>query len=79
MIGTLAACLTTTAFLPQVIKVMKTKDTSGISLLMYIMQTVGIGLWAIHGFMIKDSALLIANIVTLLLALIILVYKIRYK
>ena len=42
MIGTIAACLTTGAFLPQAIKVIKTKDTAGISLMMYIMNVIGI-------------------------------------
>lgn len=79
IIGAIAACLTTFSFVPQVIKVIKTKDTSGISLLMYLMSCLGIFLWMIHGLMIKDSALFYANLVTFVLALIVLVYKIKYK
>ena len=45
MIGTIAAILTTGSFLPQAFKVIKTKDTEGISLLMYIMNVTGIFLW----------------------------------
>lgn len=79
IIGAIAACLTTFSFVPQVLKVIKTKDTSGISLLMYLMSCLGIFLWMVHGLMIKDSALFYANLVTLILALIILVYKLKYK
>lgn len=79
IIGAIAACLTTFSFVPQVLKVIKTKDTSGISLLMYLMSCLGIFLWMVHGLMIKDSALFYANLVTFILALIILVYKLKYK
>ena len=54
MIGSIAAVLTTFAFLPQVIKVIKTKDTESIALGMYLMQVVGITLWLFHGLVIDD-------------------------
>ncbi len=79
MIGTIAGILTTLAFVPQVVKVIKTKDTSSLSLGMYSMQVVGIFLWLIHGFVIHDMALLVANLVTFCLSLIILLYKLKYK
>ncbi|MCH3961540.1 MAG: SemiSWEET transporter [Solobacterium sp.] len=78
MIGTIAAVLTTSAFLPQVIKVIRTKDTTGISLLMYIIQVTGIGLWAAYGFMLQNPALYVANSITFILSSIILFYKIKY-
>lgn len=79
MIGSIAAILTTGAFVPQVIKVIKTKDTSALSLGMYSMQICGVFLWLIHGIHIKDVALIGANSITFLLSLIILTYKIKYK
>lgn len=79
MIGSIAGVLTTLAFIPQVIKVIKTKDTKSLSLGMYSMQVLGVLLWLIHGFVIGDMALIIANAVTFCLSLIILVYKIIYK
>lgn len=79
MIGSIAAVLTTFAFLPQVIKVIKTKDTESIALGMYLMQVVGIALWLIHGLVIQDLPLILANSVSFLLSGIILVYKIIYK
>lgn len=42
MIGTIAAILTTLSFLPQAYQVIKTKDTSGISLGMYTMFVLGV-------------------------------------
>ncbi len=78
MIGTIAAILTTGSFLPQAIKIIKTKDTSGISLIMYLMSVTGIFLWAVHGYFIQDMALMVANTFTFILAAIILFYKIKY-
>ncbi|MGG5460212.1 SemiSWEET transporter [Clostridium sp. B9] len=79
MIGSIAAILTTVSFVPQAIKIIKTKDTSGISLIMYSLFTVGVFLWIIHGLIIDDSAVILANICTLVFAVIILFYKIKYK
>ena len=79
MIGTIAAILTTLSFVPQAMQVIKTKDTSGISLGMYTMFVAGVLLWVIHGINIQDMALIGANIITFVFAAIILVYKIKYK
>lgn len=68
-IGYLAAFLTTIAFLPQAIKTIRTRDTSGLSLAMYACLTVGIVLWLLHGIHLGDYALIGANSVTLFLAL----------
>lgn len=79
MIGTIAAILTTLAFLPQVIKVVKTKETGSISVIMLVMQVTGIFLWAIHGYRIQDMAVLWANVVSLILASTVLFYKVKYS
>ena len=79
MIGTIAAVLTTFAFLPQVIKVIKTKDTESIALGMYLMQVVGIALCLFHGLVIEDLPLIMANSVSLVLSGTILYYKLKYK
>ena len=72
-IGYLAAFLTTVAFLPQAIKTIRTRDTSGLSLAMYACLTVGIVMWLLHGIHLGDYALIGANSVTLFLALPILI------
>jgi len=76
--GFIAALLTTSAFLPQVIKTLREKDTKSLSLPMYIILTSGLLLWLTYGIMIKDWALIIANSITGILAFIILVAKIKY-
>ena len=79
MVGTIAAILTTISFIPQAYQVIKTKDTSGISLGMYIAFVLGVFLWIIHGIKIQDMNLIGANAITFVFASIILTYKIKYK
>lgn len=79
MFGTIAAILTTLSFLPQAYQVIKTKDTSSISLGMYTMFVIGVFLWIIHGWNIQDYNLIGANVITFVFASIILTYKIKYK
>ncbi len=77
IIGLVAAFLTTTSFLPQAIKVVQTRNTDGISLIMYVMFTMGVAGWLTYGVLIVSLPVTIANAVTLVLALVILVMKIR--
>lgn len=79
MIGMIAAVIGTCSFVPQVIQIVKTKDTSSISLGMYMMFVAGIALWLIRGIRIQDMALILANGVTFILASTILTYKVKYK
>ena len=79
MFGIIAAILTTLSFLPQAYQVIKTKDTSSISLGMYTMFVIGVFLWIIHGWNIQDYNLIGANTITFVFASIILTYKIIYK
>ncbi len=76
-IGYLAAFCTTVAFVPQAIKVLKTKDTTSLSLSMYSMFTVGVFFWLIYGITKKDPAIIGANLITGALALTILTTKIK--
>ena len=79
LIGLLAAACTTFSFLPQAIKTIRTKDTQSISLSMYALFTFGTLLWLLYGVFTNNLPIYLANGITLLFALIILVYKIRYK
>ncbi|HPA63814.1 MAG TPA: SemiSWEET transporter [Spirochaetota bacterium] len=79
IIGYAAAVLSTVSFVPQVIKTLKTKDTSGISILMYSAFTAGVALWLIFGIMTANMPVTIANVIVLILASMVLVMKIRYK
>lgn len=77
--GYIAAFLTTFSFLPQALKTIKEKDTKSISLVMYLMFTVGVFCWLLYGVFTKDLPLLLANLVTFILAIIILSLKLKYK
>ena len=76
--GYFAAILTTAAFLPQLIKTLKTKKADDVSLLTLIMFMSGVGSWIIYGYAISSSPILIANVITLLLNFLILISKIYY-
>ena len=79
LIGFAAAFGTTISFLPQAVKTIQTKDTSGISLYMYALFTGGTFLWLIYGVLSGALPVAISNAVTFIFASIILIYKIRYK
>lgn len=77
IIGYCAAFLTTIAFLPQAIQSWRTRDLSGISVGMYSLFTAGVGLWLIYGLIIEKWPLIVANGLTFILALSILLLKLR--
>jgi len=79
IIGFMAAFGTTISFLPQAVKTIKTKDTSGISLSMYSLFTAGTFFWLLYGLLSPSVPVAVANFITLIFASIILIYKIRYK
>ena len=76
-IGIVAAFLTTLSFVPQAILVIRTRQTQGISLAMYALFTAGVAAWLVYGFILGAVPIILANAVTLALASIILVIKIR--
>lgn len=79
IIGYVAAILTTVSFIPQVVHIYKTKNTSSISLAMYFLFCIGVFLWLIYGLLIKSYPVMIANSITLILACYILLMKIKNK
>ncbi|MBD2151548.1 SemiSWEET transporter [Pseudanabaena sp. FACHB-1277] len=78
ILGFVAAFLTTIAFLPQVLKVRRSRSTRDISLPMLITFIAGITLWLIYGVMVKAAPIIIANAITLMLNLLILRLKIKH-
>ncbi len=78
IIGLLAGALTTISFIPQVLQTLKTRNTKGISLPMYMLFVTGILLWLIYGLLIQEPPVYIANAITFVLALTILMMKIKY-
>ena len=77
--GYFAAILTTLAFLPQLIKTLKTKKAEDVSLITLIMFLIGVLSWIIYGYKISSTPILIANVVTFILNLLILIFKIIFS
>jgi len=77
IIGYFAALLTTFSFLVQAIQSWRTRDLSGISVGMYSMFTLGVGLWLIYGIVIESWPLIVTNALTFLFALSILLMKLK--
>ena len=77
IIGTIAATLTTISFFPQAAKIIKSHDTSGISLPMYVIFIAGVSLWLVYGIILGSWPIIIANFITLFPTSIILAIKLR--
>ena len=78
IVGFVAAILTTGAFVPQIVKVWRTRAADDISLGMYSLFTLGVALWLLYGVLIASWPVILANLVTLLLAGAVLVMKIKF-
>ncbi len=79
IVGLIAALLTTLAFAPQAIHSIRTRNTEGISLSMYVLFLSGVSVWLIYGILVDDLAILLANIFTFLLALPVLIITLINK
>ena len=79
LIGYVSALLTTVSFVPQVLQTLRTRDVRSISLSMYALFTTGIAGWLVYGLLMRAWPIVAANAVTLSLASIILVLKLRYR
>lgn len=77
-IGFAAAVLTTSSFVPQAWHTFRTRDVAGISLGMYVVLVAGTALWLAYGLFLQAWPVVIANAITLGLALVILVMKLRF-
>jgi MtN3 and saliva related transmembrane protein len=78
-IGSVAAFSTTACWIPQAVKILREKRTEGLSLITQFVFTIGVALWLAYGLLLHNWPLMLANGVTLLLSVAILILKIRYK
>ena len=78
-IGYFSAFLTTFAFVPQAYHSWKTRDLSGVSLPMYSLFTAGVTGWIVYGLKIGSWPVILANIITLILACIVLILKLKHR
>jgi MtN3 and saliva related transmembrane protein len=79
IIGIVAAICTTISFLPQVLKIRRTKQATDLSMPMYIVFSFGVLCWLIYGILIRSIPVILANAATLVLCLYILAMVIKYR
>jgi|TARA_B100000902_G_C26985131_1_gene752260 MtN3 and saliva related transmembrane protein len=77
ILGLVAAAITTFAWVPQVYKMYKERNASGVSLTMALLFFVGITLWFIYGYLIESISIMVANGITLILQSMIIIYKLK--
>ncbi len=76
-LGIFAGALTTTSFLPQLLKTWRSRHTKDISIFMFLMLFIGITLWVAYGIVRQDLPVILANCVSLIFVAIIIFFKIR--
>jgi MtN3 and saliva related transmembrane protein len=79
LLGLIATCFTTSAFVPQVWRIWKTRDVSAISLPTYLIVAIGAALWLAYGLLRADMPVVVANFVVVVLTSAITVMKIRFS
>jgi MtN3 and saliva related transmembrane protein len=78
-LGLAAGILSTTSFLPQVLKTWRTQSAQDLSYAMIVLFLSGIGLWLIYGVQIRSLPIILANTLTIILLLVLLGMKIRFS
>ena len=78
IVASVAATLTTAAFVPQAMHIIRYKETRAISLFMYVSFATGVALWLVFGAMIGNWPIMVSNAITLMLALAIIAMKLKY-
>ena len=78
-LGTVAGALTTFALLPQAYRIWRTRSADDVSLATFVTMSLGIALWTVYGVMIGSAPVVVFNCITLLLSMVILALKVRYR
>ena len=79
LLGLSAGSLTTISFVPQVIKTWRSKSADDISTGMFVIFSIGLVMWLIYGLYLQSLPIIVANLVTLVLTVVILILKYRYS
>ncbi len=79
LIGTMAGTLTTIAFIPQVVRIWRTKHAEDISTSMFVIFITGVTLWLLYGLRLHARPIIIANTITLALSVTILTLKFYFR
>ena len=75
IVGYVASVASISAFVPQLHKVIKTRDTSSLALPMWIAEVITFSLWTVYGFLLGNLPIIVTNIACGLMALAILTLK----
>jgi MtN3 and saliva related transmembrane protein len=78
LLGLIAGFLTTVAFVPQVVKIWKSKSAKDVSLITFGAFALGVLLWIVYGVIKQEPPIILWNAVTLLLAIAIIVMKVKF-
>jgi len=78
-LGLVAGSLTTLAFVPQVVKTLRTRSAEDISTFMFLLFSAGVFLWLLYGIALGALPVILANGITLALALVVLLLKFRFR
>ncbi|MCB0709249.1 MAG: SemiSWEET transporter [Chitinophagaceae bacterium] len=79
ILGLAAGTITSITFLPQVIKIWKTKSSKDLSLSMLALLILGVSMWLLYGILVMDAAIIYTNSMVLTMSLVMLFFKIKYK
>ena len=79
LLGIVAGTLTTLSFVPQLLRIVRTRSADDISWGMFSVFALGTTLWMIWGFTQNAVPVILANVVTLVLAAIIMILKWHYS
>ena len=79
IIGLVAGTITSITFLPQVIRIWKTRSAKDLSMLMLTLLIIGTSLWFSYGLMMKDIAIIYTNSMVLAMSLVMMFFKLKYK
>lgn len=79
ILGLAAGTITSITFLPQVIRIWKTKSAKDLSMVMMLLLIVGTSMWLSYGLLINDAAIIYTNSMVLAMSLIMMFFKLRYK
>ena len=79
ILGLAAGTITSITFLPQVIRIWKTRSVKDLSMIMVLLLVVGTSCWLTYGLLKKDTAIIYTNVIVLMMSLIIFYFKIKYR
>ncbi len=79
LLGLAAGGLTTVSFVPQVLKIWRSKSGNDVSYGMFLLFSAGVSLWLAYGVMLRATPIIAANAATLVLALAVIYLKFRYR